>query len=220
MNLGSLSGFVGFFMFLIACIWFKSILGKSGKKSKKETEQFLNAEHEANFSRAHEIPAEMFYHPGIDNLPNTEYGDKAEFAKLAQLKQKAFSGAQSTMLRLNPPLKNIEIKQKFGAANLEKITNYETSYEQYIRSLSNWADELVKLEFYEDAKKVLSICIEMDSLIFLPYSLLCDIYVKEKNIAELDSLKSKVISTNIIANNELLSKKIIAYIDEKLKEIE
>jgi len=212
--------FMGFFAFLAAGLLFKMVIGKSGGKNKKEFQQFLDEEHEANFARAHKIPDEMFYHPDTGSLPDTDYGDGEEFKKLNQAKQKVISGSSSKMLRLNPPMKNIEIKQNFGAANLERITNYETSYDQYIRSLSNFAEELMKLGFFEDAKKILMICMEMDSLIFLPYSLLCDIYAKEKNAKAILELKDKVDSTEIIFNNKLLTGKIIDCINTKLKEIE
>ena len=216
----SFSKYIGFFIFLIICLLFRFIANSVGRKNKKEAENFLNAEHEANFSRAHEIPDEMFYHPDTGSLPDNEYGDGDEFAKLNAAKQKVYSSAKSNMLRLNPPMKNIEIKQKFGAVNLEKITNYEVSYDQYIRSLSTWAEELIKLGFYEDAKQVLLVCMEMDSLIFLPYSLICDIYEKEKDISGLKGLEANIRAKDIIANDEILSGKIIRYIYEKLSVIE
>ena len=220
MNFTIPSVFIGFLMFLVAGVFFKNLVAQSGKKSKKETQQYLNDEHEANFARAREIPEELLYRPDISTLPDTNYGETTEFTKLNQAKQKALLAAQATMLRLNPPMKNIEIKQKFGTANLEKITNYEVAYEQYIRLLTNWAEELIKLELYEDAKKVLTVCVEMYSLIFLTYSLLCDIYATENNTAALESLKTKIISTPIIANEKILFNKIINYANEKLDAIE
>jgi len=212
--------FIGFFAFLAAGIAFKITVGKAGKKRDIETQKFLNDEHEANFARAHEIPDEMLYHPDINQLPDTDYGDNPEFLKLNQAKQKVLSCAKSPMLRLNPPMKNIEIKQKFGAANLEKITNYETSYDQYIRLLTNFGEELIKLDLFEDAKKALNICIDMESLVSQPYLLLCDIYAKEKNITELNLLKNKVELTAIIAGDKILSKKILDYANEKLNELD
>jgi len=216
---GSFSGYVGFFVFLLIGMMFKFLVNNSNSKYKKGKEQFLEAERQANFARVREIPAQAYYTPDKTSLPIKNYGNGDADSKVKAAQEKALKKAESKMLRLDPPMKNIEIKQTYGATNLESITHYEENYEQFIRALSLWAEELIKLENFGDAKTLLSICVDMNSLIFLPYSLICDIYEKENDRQSLIALQQKINDTPIIKSNDILAKKINDYITGKLSPV-
>ncbi|MCL2565367.1 MAG: hypothetical protein FWE24_06090 [Defluviitaleaceae bacterium] len=207
--------YMGLALFVIFAFWFKFIIGRSGKNQKNKKEKLMTDEREANFSRVQEIPEHMKYAPDISKLPVKEYLGDEKSDKAATMQERALKAAELPMLRLDPPMTNIDIKRAFGATNLETITAREENYEQYTRALSNWAAELIALDNYEDAEIILNICVDMKALFFLPYSLLCDIYEKTVNKDGLLNLQNKISNVDIIRNNESLFGKINEYISIK-----
>jgi len=208
--------YIGLALFVAFAFWFKFIIGRAGKKQRNKKEKLMEDEREANFSRVQEIPEHMKYIPDISKLPVKEYSDKPESDKITAIQARALKAAKLPMLRLDPPMTNIDIKRAFGATNLETLTAHEENYEQYTRALSNWAIELIALNNYDDARTVLNICIDMNALFFQPYSSICDIYEITGNREGLLNLRDKIDNTEIIRNNKMLFEKISDYINAKL----
>ena len=206
--------YIGLAIFVFFAVIFKFIMTRTSHKQSEKKNKLIEDEREANFSRVHAIPDEVSYIPDITKLPLGEYN--ADEKKAATMQERALKAAERPMLRLDPPMSNIEIKRAFGATNLEIITNREENYENYIRALANWAAELIVLENYEDAEVILTTCVDMSALFFLPYSLLCDVYDKTGNKPALSSLRNRVSEKGIIKNNDMLFKKINDYIEAKL----
>ena len=204
--------YIGLAFFVILAAFFKFIVVRTGKKQRDSKEKLIEDEREANFSRANLIPEEIIYTPDTAKLPLKEYADAA--SKAALLQERALKAAAKPMLRLDPPMTNIDIKRTYGAGNLEFVTTREENYELYVRALANWAAELIALGNYEDAEAVLTVCVDMRALFFLPYSLLCDVYAQTGNRAALSALRSKVSQADIIKNNDALYKKINDCIDK------
>ena len=208
--------YIGLAVFLVFAVMFKFIVTRSGTSDREKREQFMQDEREANFSRVREIPEDVYYHPDTSKLPVKEYPDQS--ARVALMQSRALKAAEKPMLRLDPPMSNIDIKRAFGATSLDMITTREEYYEQYIRALANWATELIGLENYDDAETVLNVCVDMSALFFLPYSLLCDVYAQKGDREALHALKDKIDNRDIIKDNDMLFRKISDYIKLKLNE--
>lgn len=208
--------YIGLALFVLFAFWFKFIIVRTGKKQKNKKEKLMEDEREANFSRVQIIPEQMTYIPDLSKLPVKEYLGEEASDKIALVQARALKAAELPMLRLDPPMTNIDIKRSFGATNLDIITTREENYEQYTRALSNWAAELMAIDNYKDAKDILNICVNMNPMFFLPYSLLCDIYEKTGSKEDFISLRDKVSNTDIIRNNETLFGKINEYINIKM----
>ena len=206
--------YIGLAAFLVFAIIFKFVITRTGRSQRESKDKLFEDERSANFSRVQAIPEGIMYTPDVSKLPVREYTDEEK--KLRLLQERALAAASKPMLRLDPPMTNIEIKRAFGATNLEIMTTREENYELYIRALSNWAGELISRDNYEAAEIILKICIEMNALFFLPYSLLCDVYEKTGNKAATQTLRDYINKTEIIRNNEILFKKISDYIRVKL----
>ncbi|MDR2899784.1 MAG: hypothetical protein LBU94_05680 [Clostridiales bacterium] len=201
-----------FLIFAFIMLLINVLIKGGGKKYYKNKQAFLDAEHSANFARKRDIPDELFCRVNTDMLTWISYPDTTEYSRLNSLLQKAVKKSQNPMMHLDPPKKNIDLKLEFGAVNLEKIIIYEEHYEQYIRALSDLAQELFNLNLKKDAESVLLEAINLRSPIFKPYQLITDIYLSENDKTKLMDIKKRIGNENIISDETLINK-VSDYID-------
>lgn len=202
-----------FATFAFLAILFKIIVNNKGKKEKKFFDQYLEEEFNANFSRAVEIPKELFFVPKIELLPIKEYENDSKYEQIIKLQNAVIKKSTEKMIILDPPLSNKEIKLKYGANNLETIINCEENYNSFINSINNLSEELINLKNYPDAEQFLLYCVEIKSLYFKTYELLIKIYIETNQNEKIKNLKEEVQNMAYLDSDLFLKEKIIKNLD-------
>ncbi len=193
-------------------IWLQVRIKEGGKHYKKDFESFFDKEREANVSRIKEIPQKYFVEVNVKSLPFRQYANDETYLKVAARQDKVKKLINNKMIKFEKPMSNREIKLEFGIANLEYVTTYEENFHKFQRALLEWAEQLIFLEEYEDAKVILLLIINLGTDISKNYILLTDVYLKQKDKKGINELIENVKNNKIFENNEIIRNKILSYI--------
>lgn len=199
-----------FIIFFALALLFNTFINNADKTYSKRVRTEFEKELAANFSRKRNIPDEIFCTPNLENLPMKDYpeGDES-FIPVIAAQDKVLRKANLKMLKLSPPLSNIEIKKKFGYANLEIIIDCEENYYAYLHALNSLAASLIKINDLEHAEKILLYCIlEMESNILKTYSLLFQIYMNTNKKDKLQDIFTRINEIESLQHEDTLKEKI------------
>ena len=202
---------VAIFASIAGIIYF--ITKRSFKNRYHLVDKFLDDEMEANTARRREVEEEYFYLPDIESLPvrNDAVGD------VAKMQERALVCARQKMLRFPQKMTNIELKNAYGVANLEKLTGYEENYNRYVMALVNWADALLESgEAKADAVAILKKTVEMGSEYRKTYLHLADYYLEKSDIEGLNHLLEKVAE---LFSDEGIKRQVTQYIMDKREKL-
>lgn len=174
---------------------------KRSNPNTQSVENLLEKEIEANGSRKKEIEAKFFILPDLSSLPFRDdiSADNARHLYLRQ--QNVRDHSDKKMLRFEREYSNLELKSRYGLANLELVASYEENYRGYILSLNLWAEELLAARLSYDAIAVLKHAVSLNSDISKTYTLLAAAYNAEGLGAELDDLLKTINESNLSVKN-------------------
>lgn len=192
----------------IVLIIFVAVASKRhGRNQDAINARFLEAEREANSARRREIEPEHFFEPDFSALP--EMGDADPHSVLRAAKRK--------MLRFAEPLSNLELKKKYGPANLESITAYEENFSDFLKSLGEWAKALRESGNQNGAMQVLAYAIGLGSELRGTYRLAADIFWERRDARSLGQLLAAARDNYF--SDSAVQEHILDYIGAKLDEI-
>jgi hypothetical protein len=175
----------GLLVLLFWAILFIAIQSKRAQKKKDEiNRRFLEDDENANAVRKRPLEAELFYTAQLDRLPSLPEGDPHNVKRAAKRK----------MIHFPQPMTNLELKNRYGRVQLELLAHYEENYDDYLRSLTKWAEALATENNTPDAIRILEHTITLGSEFRNSYKQLADIYYNEKNTKKIDELLSAVSS--------------------------
>lgn len=213
--------FIPFAFFFAMAVLFRIAVSSAGKKYYKDFEKQIEEERLANFSRKQDIPKDTFIKPDLSKLPIKEYPEDDEtFKRVIESQESVLRKGKLKMIKLIPPLSNIEIKKKFGFTNLEFVIEYEENYYSYISSLNMLAVSLINLKDFISAEKVLLHCIiDMQSNIFKSYVLLSEIYAKNNDKNKLEEMLNIINKLEVLKEDNSFKEKLEYHINKLIKEI-
>ncbi|MCL2170122.1 MAG: hypothetical protein FWB74_08880 [Defluviitaleaceae bacterium] len=168
------------------------LASKSGKVRQK-AEKLIAENEAANTARAREIEDEHFFKPELDKLPiRTFTAEEMSLPHPVYLWQnKVVQGASKKMLRFGSEQSNVELKRRYGLANLEFVARYEENFTNFCHGLRHWAQVLLLEGNEADAQMVLEFAVHAGSEISLTYTMLADIYKNQNDVQKLKELTSK-----------------------------
>ena len=124
-------------IFLICIILFTIIirvkLKRSDSASSAANENFWEREHQANFARAKDITTLDYINTPDDLLP---FGDTTDEREL-DLQKQVQNCLSTKMLNLSQ-YTNTDLKEQFGIANLEALSDYDQNFLTFSHALNNW----------------------------------------------------------------------------------
>ncbi len=169
---------------LIFCIWLAYEIRKHNKMQKKSTEAFWKKETLADSTRKQSLddldyivlPDEIL-HIFDDKIPN-------------QIQESANFLTYSTELKIVNLsfITNTDLKLRYGAANLETLTEYDTNYTNLLRHLNTIGEYFVAEGNVSKATTVLEYAVSIRSDLMSTYRMLADIYSASDNSSGLDYL--------------------------------
>lgn len=174
-------------IFLICIILFTIIirvkLKRSDSSSSAANENFWEREHQANFARAKDITTLDYINTPDDLLP---FGDTTDEREL-DLQKQVQNCLSTKMLNLSQ-YTNTDLKEQFGIANLEALSDYDQNFLTFSHALNNWGVYRYEQKDFENAKIILEYALSLRCDISSIYITLGHIYAHENDLAKLDGL--------------------------------
>lgn len=190
-----------FLCFIVFVIWFR-VKMKQNKSSMSEVDRlFWEREARANFARKQDISQLDYFSPDLSHLPMEDAKEEQELALIAEVK----NYADGKMLNLSG-LSNTDIKEIYGAGNLDELSQYDQRFQLFLRSLSEWGNYLFEKKDFVRAKNVLEYSVKIGSDISTVYINLGKIYAKAGNPKKIDDLIQTVEQSNFALKNSILKK--------------
>ena len=180
---------------------------RHGKLQDAKNRRFLEEEQAANTARKREIEPELFFYADLENLPPVDESDP----------HRVLRTSKRTMIRFEVPESNVELKRRYGVAQLDSITLYEENYHDFLKSLGDWAQALHGEGNVDGALQVLDYAIGLGSEFRGTYRLAADIYASERNAYALEQLLQ--IAQNNHFNDPAMQEHVLSYIEERIGEI-
>lgn len=119
----------------------------------------------------------------IDQLPFHENKGR----KLDKIQATIQSLSKETICNFNG-VSNTELKLKYGAGNLNELTEYDQNYLLLVRTLADWSAQLYELDLLDDAITVANFAIECKSDVSKTYATLARIYKHQNRMDNLYQL--------------------------------
>lgn len=170
-------------LFIVFLIWFRVKLKRSNSNNSSENKAFWEREEKANFSRKQTLDSLSYLKVPEDALPFLNTGDEKEAYWQKQVKE----CLERKMLNLSE-YTNTDLKEMYGVANLEELSNCDQNFLLFIRALSQWGNLLYEQEDFVRAKQVMEYSLSIGSDISTVFIVLGNIYAREGAIKKVDEL--------------------------------
>lgn len=197
-------------IFLGLFIFFIFLLAYYRKKSTRQQEtaeaDFWNRENEANHTRRQDISGLPYITIPLENFTM----DNCDSSELKNLEAALTALSTKKILNLSGQT-NTDLKLKYGAANLDELSEYDQNFSTLCATLVSYAECLAKLGYMEQAQTVLEYGISCGSDHSRNYRMLADIYARQSQSEKLQELLAKAAELN-----SPMKQAIIAHIEEKL----
>ncbi len=181
-------------------------LRKNNSKDPQNVSSYLAREDRANATRRKDLSDLPYIQVPLNNFPfDITLNDQKKQSKIDEYKKIICNLSEVRMLNLIG-ISNTELKEAYGPANLELLTNYDQCYSRYIRTLWLFAD-CIYAEYPDKAVEILEYCLSIGTDISGTYDLLGHYYLdhdKEDQFLALydkipvkDSISGKVIRNKL-----------------------
>lgn len=137
--------FLFIFIFIFLIIVFRFYSNKHTAKQEQVIDDFWAKEREANTTRKQNIEGLDYISLPTELIPNSLHTEE-ETKLLALTSEKMIDLTEYT---------NTDLKLKFGASNLEELSQYEQNYVSMIRLIPDYSRQLYDAGLTEEAKKLL-----------------------------------------------------------------
>lgn len=184
--------------FIVFAIWLR-VKMKRGNSGKEELDAFLERENQANFARKQDISNLDYLSVNLDDLPFVDSDDSKEVS----LQNEVRKFGKRKMIDLSS-YTNTDLKEKYGPANLEELSDYDQSYLLFTRNLSLWGSYVYEKEDYTRAKIIMEYAKNIGSDISSVYTTLGNIYAREGDFQKVDALIEEVETSDFALKASIL----------------
>lgn len=155
--------------------------------------QYLKDEANANSARAKDIDESMIIRLSERDLPFRSGYDRniAQENEIIRIQNKVRLNLEMPVIKTEIP-SNIEVKKRFGAANLQKVIDGEENFTRLILHLNQWAKLLLRGENKRDAEAVLEVAVRSRSDVSETYIMLYDLYADTSRLEKIEELKKNI----------------------------
>jgi len=194
---------------ILGIITFLSYRGMRNRYALRD--KFLEDEKKANAARARDVEAHFYFKPDLEALPIRETNN----AEIDKRQKHVLKRGDLTMLRFPEKMTNLQLKNLYGLANLERIVTYENNYNTYVSALVEWADTLLSQggeQDKADAVLILEETVALDSEFRKTYMHLANYYSETGKYENLNHLIDRV---TVLFSDEGIKKSLVQYIMDK-----
>lgn len=184
--------------FIVFAIWLR-VKMKRGNSGKEDLDAFLERENQANFARKQDISHLDYLSVNPDDLPFVDSDDPKEISLQNEVKK----SGERKMIDLSA-YTNTDLKEKYGSANLEELSDCDQSYLLFTRNLSLWGTYVYEKEDYTRAKVIMEYAKSIGSDISSVYTTLGNIYAREGDFHKVDALIAEVENSDFALKTSIL----------------
>lgn len=191
-------------MLLIFIIWLQYEIRSSSRSSKKKSELFWKRENESNSSRRKDISELEYITLQTERLPLADHEDAT------------VNSYRDTILKLSDKkainltgISNTDLKLKYGASNINLLSEYDNNYILIVSILQKWAERLYRTGSLEDSLTVLEYAVSLPTDVTKSYKLLAEIYRSRGSSDKIDALIQLIAKTKITNKDKLINELIM-----------
>lgn len=159
-------------------------LARDRKTGSHSQDDFWAKEREANSTRRKsleyldyiKVPIDEFPMSLLEGIPKVE-DYKQIIRSLSELPIVNFTG-----------ISNTELKLRYGAPNIDLLTNYDQNYTLLVRTLQQWAQALYDAGYVREACHMLEFSVSTGTDVSATYRLLCQIYQEQHTPDKIEGL--------------------------------
>lgn len=191
-----------FICFIVFIIWLRVKMRKNNSSISEESKAFWNREEQANFARSHDISTLDYLTVSENELPFSSPEASSDEREL-DLEQQVREASCRKILNLSA-YSNTDLKEQYGVANLEELSNCDQNFLLFIRALANWGIYLYEKEDYSRSKQVMEYSRSIKSDISSVYTTLGNIYAREGAMDKVDELIAQVEQSDFALKASIL----------------
>lgn len=177
-----------FLSFIVFVLWLRVKMNRTNSESNKDSDAFWEREEKANFARSKDISTLSYLKVSEAELP---FSNSAEDEQETYLEGEVKKFLNKKMINLSA-FSNTELKEQYGIANLDILSEYDQNFLLFIRNLSNWGCYLYEKNDLARAKQIMEYSISIESDISKVYTTLGHIYAAEGNLQKINDLITTV----------------------------
>lgn len=185
--------------FILFVIWLTVKLKMSDRKAKQIKETFLENEVNANLTRKKSLDDLDYITIPINKLPFCSNASD----EILSVQETVKSLSEKKIVNLTG-ISNTDLKQEYGAANLELLTEYDRNFTDLSRALYTWGETLYNDGMINDARTVLEFAVECRSDISKIYILLANIYSESNEKSKINELIEAAGNLNSLMKNPII----------------
>ena len=188
-------------VFIIITIYIAIRRSSAMRSEEKVWNDFREREQEANWTRKQDISNLAYIKLPLSDLPLGRFDDEV----LASYESALRDLSTQPICNLNG-ISNTDLKLRYGAANLNALSQCDTNYSTLVSLLANYGEKLFELSHPEEAKQVLEYSLSLGSDIGKAYELLTTIYEYEGQPEKINALYESAEKITSIRRNSILRK--------------
>ena len=188
-------------VFIIVTIYIAIRRNSAMRSEEKVWNEFREREQEANWTRKQDISNLAYIKLPLDSLPLGKFEDEA----LVSYEHALRDLSTQPICNLNG-ISNTDLKLRYGAANLNTLSQCDTNYSTLVSLLANYGEKLFELSHPAEAKQVLEYSLSLGSDIGKTYELLATIYEYEGQPEKINALYESAEKITSIRRNSILRK--------------
>lgn len=184
---------------LIFIVWLQYEIRKTSKNSSKESERFWDKENKSNQIRRKDISNLNYLIINIEHLPMEDKDDET----INSYRDTILTLSDKKMLNLSG-YTNTDLKNMYGAANINLLSEYDNNYTLFVSMLYKWAERLYTENYKDDAVSVLEFAVSCKTDVIRTYKLLAQIYKELNTTNKINELILTVQSRTIQEKDKLI----------------
>ena len=185
---------------LIFILWLQYEIRKSSRSSKTASDSFWEKETKSNLVRRADITGLNYISIYPDQLPQKDNPDET----INSYRDTILGLVNKKILNLSG-YTNTDLKNKYGAANLPQLLEYDNNYTILVSILQKWAERLFYNGELQEAKAVLEYAVVLGSDVTKTYKLLAEVYQKQETPEKIDVLIQTVSELSIHDQDKLIA---------------
>ncbi len=191
-----------FASFIVFCLWLMYEIHKHRNMDEKNFKAYIDEEVKANNTRKKPLDDLQYITIPIDSLPTNILKNNTIISDFIDT---IYYLSENPIVNLTG-ISNTELKLKYGAPNLELLTQYDTAYTTLVRTLYEWGKALYENGYSADAKTVLEYAVSIKTDVSDTYLTLAKIYSEEENKDKIKKLISDASEINSLMSKTIINK--------------
>ncbi|MCR4788897.1 MAG: hypothetical protein K5888_09930 [Lachnospiraceae bacterium] len=183
-------------------LWLMFAIRRRRDKEEAEYQAFWDEEAKANSTRKQPLDDLNYITIPFESLPMDILKDDTEVASCHEMLQTL---SEAPIVNFTG-LTNTELKLRYGAPNIDILSNYDQAYTLLVRTLDKWAHILHENGYVSEARNILEFSIGTGCDVSSTFDLISKIYIEAGEKEKIRELIPKAEALNSLMKKPILNK--------------